>query len=254
VVRWRWRAKIPEPAPKKLITSVRNRKRPCSTALFTHSYNPGMLRRSAWLLTILAAACPLLGQSTVNTCATLSPKLVFEDTTNGMRVIYHIPDIHRISAAWLEVWDRPQRLFRTAIPVKTAGQIIWDPDDPYPTTPEMLSLAIYDAEVPEYCIDNFGGSCSGPSFGSNVSPVVVGNTTNQSSGNAELEGPLIRLVEGGDVTDVIATGRDLPPDMKVILVEKDETTEDYRWIFHDYLNTGLSTYGILRSRFHLPIY
>ncbi len=207
---------------------------PCSTVLFTHSYNFAMFRRSACLLSILAAVCPLVGQSTVTGCAKLNPKLVFEDTTNGMRVIYHVPDVDGISAAWLEVWDRPKRLFRTAVPVKTDGQIIWDPNDPYPTTPEMLSLAIYDPELPEFCIDN---PCSGPSFGSTVSPVVVGNTTEQSSGKAELEGPPLRLQEGGDVTDVIATGGDLPPDMKVILIEKDETTEDYRWIFHDYLNT-----------------
>jgi len=193
-----------------------------------------MFRRSAWLLAILAAACPLLGQSAVSNCAKLNPKLVFEDTTNGMRVIYHVPDIHGISAAWLEVWDRPKRLFRTVVPVKTDGQIIWNPDYPYPTTPERLSLAIYDAELPEFCIDN---PCFGPSFGANVSPVVVGNTTSESSGDAELEGPPLRLLEGGDVTDVIATARDLPPSMKVILVEKDDTTEDYRWIFHDYLNT-----------------
>lgn len=193
-----------------------------------------MLRRATRLLSILAATCPLMAQSRVNSCATMNPKLVFEDTTNGMRVIYHIPDVHGIRAAWLEVWDRPKRLFRSAVPVKTDGQILWDPDDPYPTTPEMLSLAIFDAELPEFCIDN---PCSGPSFGSNVSPVVVGNTTAESSGKAELEGAPIRLQEGGDVTDVIATGRDLPPDMKVILVEKDETTEDYRWIFRDYLNT-----------------
>ena len=192
-----------------------------------------MFRRSAWLLSILATACPLLGQSVVS-CAPINPKIDFQDATDGMNVIYHIPDIRGISAAWLEVWDRPKRLFRTPVPVKTDGQILWEPDDPYPTTPEMLSLAIYDAELPEFCIDN---PCSGPSFGSNVSPVVVGNTTGESSGKAELEGPPIRLVEGGDVTDVIATGRDLPPDMKVILVEKDETTEDYRWIFRDYLNT-----------------
>ena len=193
-----------------------------------------MFRRSAWLLSILATACPLLGQSAVNGCAKFTPKLDFEDTTNGMRLIYHVPDVHGISAAWLEVWDRPKRLFRTAVPVKNDGQILWDPDEPYPTTPEVLSLAIYDAELPEFCIDN---PCSGPSFGSNVSPVVVGNTTSESTGNAELEGPPIRLVEGGDVTDVIATGRDLPPDMRVILVEKDETTEDYKWIFREYLTT-----------------
>ncbi|MGB6678703.1 MAG: hypothetical protein WBE44_18550 [Terriglobales bacterium] len=193
-----------------------------------------MFRRSARLILILATACPLMGQSAVNNCAKLNPKLVFEDTTNGMRLIYRVPNVDGISAAWLEVWDRPKRLYRTALPVKTDGQLIWNPDDPYPTTPEMLSLAIYDAELPEFCIDN---PCSGPSFGSHVSPVVVGNTTSESTGNAELEGPPLRLQEGGDVTDVIATGRDLPPDMKVILVEKDDTTEDYRWIFRDYLNT-----------------
>ena len=193
-----------------------------------------MFRRSAWLLSILAAASPLVGQSAGSGCATFKPKLVFEDTTNGMRVIYHVPNVEGISAAWIEVWDRPRRLFRTVGSVKTDGQILWEPDDPYPTTPEMLSLAIYDAELPEFCIDY---PCSGPSFGSNVSPVVVGNTTSESSGNAKLEGPPIRLEEGGDVTDVIATGRDLPPDMKVILIEKDDTTADYRWIFRDYLNT-----------------
>ena len=193
-----------------------------------------MFRRSARLILLLATASPLLGQSAGNSCARLTPRLNFEDTTNGMRLIYHVPDVDGISAAWLEVWDRPKRLFRTAIPVKTDGQILWDPDDPYPRTPEMLSLAIYDADLPEFCIDN---PCSGPSFGSTVSSVVVGNTTSESSGKAELEGPPIRLVEGSDVTDVIARGRDLPPDMKVILIEKDETTEDYRWIFRDYLNT-----------------
>jgi len=193
-----------------------------------------MFRRSARLILLLATASPLLGQSAGNSCARLTPRLNFEDTTNGMRLIYHVPDVDGISAAWLEVWDRPKRLFRTAIPVKTDGQILWDPDDPYPRTPEMLSLAIYDADLPEFCIDN---PCSGPSFGSTVSSVVVGNTTSESSGKAELEGPPIRLVEGGDVADVIARGRDLPPDMKVILIEKDETTEDYRWIFRGYLNT-----------------
>ena len=193
-----------------------------------------MFRRSARLILLLATASPLLGQSAGNSCARLTPRLNFEDTTNGMRLIYHVPDVDGISAAWLEVWDRPKRLFRTAIPVKTDGQILWDPDDPYPRTPEMLSLAIYDADLPEFCIDN---PCSGPSFGSTVSSVVVGNTTSESSGKAELEGPPIRLVEGGDVADVIARGRDLPPDMKVILIEKDDTTENYRWIFRDYLNT-----------------
>jgi len=68
-----------------------------------------------------------------------------------MRLIYHVPNVDGISAAWLEVWDRPKRLFRTAVPVKADGQIIWNPDDPYPTTPEMLSLAIYDVELPEFC-------------------------------------------------------------------------------------------------------
>lgn len=134
-----------------------NRKRAFSTAPFTHSYNFGVFRRSAWLLSILAAACPLVGQSAVNNCAKLNPKLVFEDTTNGMRLIYHVPTVDGISGAWLEVWDRPKRLFRTAVPVKTDGQIIWEPDEPYPTTPGMLSLAIDDAELPEYCADSIGG-------------------------------------------------------------------------------------------------
>jgi hypothetical protein len=193
-----------------------------------------MFHRSARLILVLATACPLVGQSAGNSCAKLNPKLDFTDATDGMNLMYHLPDIRGVSAAWIEVWDRPKRLYRAVVSVKTYGQILWDPDDPYPTTPEMLSLAIYDAELPEFCIDS---PCSGPSFGSTVSPVVVGNTTSESTGKAELEGPPIRLEEGGDVTDVIATGRDLPPDMKVILIEKDETTEDYRWIFHDYLNT-----------------
>ena len=212
-----------------------NRKEPFSTASFTDSYNFGMLsRRSTCLVSILAVACPLLSQSAGTGCATINPKVDFQDAVDGMNVIYHIPDTAGISAAWLEVWDRPKRLFRTAIPVKTDGQILWAPDDPYPTTPEMLSLAIYDAELSEFCIDN---PCFGPSFGSHVSPVVAGNTTSESSGTAKLEGPPIRLQENSDVTDVIATGRDLPPDMKVILIEKDETTEDYRWIFREYLST-----------------
>ena len=113
-----------------------------------------MLRRSAWLLPILAATCPLLGQPAVTGCATLNPTIDFREATDGMNVIYHIPDIHGISAAWLEVWDRPKRLFRTAVPVKSDGQILWEPDEACPATPETLGLAIYDAELPEFCIDN----------------------------------------------------------------------------------------------------
>ena len=192
-----------------------------------------MFRRSAWLLSILATACPLLGQSAVNGCATINPTIDFRDAADGMNVIYHIPDTHGISAAWLEVWDRPKRLFRTEIPVKTDGQILWAPDEAYPTTPETLSLAIYDAELPEFCVDN---PCSGPSFGHIVSEVAVGNSTGEQLGFAKLEGPPIILKESGDKTDVIATGEDLPADMKVILFEQDENADKTQWIFRAYLN------------------
>lgn len=192
-----------------------------------------MFRRSAWLLSILAAACPLVGQSAGTGCATINPKIDFRDATDGMNVIYRIPDVHGISAAWTEVWDRPKRLFRTEIPVKTAGQILWEPDEAYPTTPETLGLAIYDAELPEFCIDN---PCSGPSFGHTVSEVAVGNSTGESLGFAKLEGPPILLKEGGDKTDVIATGEDLPTDMKVMLFEQDETADKTQWVFRAYLN------------------
>ena len=65
----------------------------------------------------------------------------------------------------------------------------------------------------------------------------MGNTTGESLGNAQLQGAPIRLEEGGDSTDVIATGADLPPDMKVVLVEREETEEKTHWIFREYLNT-----------------
>lgn len=192
----------------------------------------GMFRRSAGLILVLAA--PLLGQSAENHCAKLNPKLDFKDATDGMNLIYHLPDVRDVSAAWLEVWDRPKRLYRTQIPLKADGQVLWQPDDPYPTTPEALSLAIYDAELPEFCIDN---PCSGPSFGHNVSAVQVGNANGESLGNAQLHGPPIRLQEGGDLTDVIASGEDLSTDMKVLLVERDEAQEQTRWTFREYLNT-----------------
>ena len=187
-----------------------------------------MFRRCARLILILATACPLLGQSAGDGCAKLNPKLDFKDATDGMDVIYHLPDVRGISAAWLEVWDRPKRLYRTQIPVKADGQVPWQPDDPYPTTPERLGLAIYDAELPEYCADN---PCSRASFGHNVSEVQVGNSTGESLGNAQLQGPPIRLEEGGDSTDVIATGEDLPSDMKVVLVEREEVDGNVRLCF-----------------------
>jgi len=192
------------------------------------------LRSAGSILIMLATACPLLGQSAGNGCANLKPKVDFKDATDGMNVIYHLSDVRGISTAWLEVWDRPKRLYRTQIPLKTDGQILWQPEEAYPTTPETLGLAIYDAELPEFCADN---PCSGPSFGHNVSEVEVGKTTGESLGTAELQGPPIRLEEGSDLTDVIATGADLPADMKVMLVERDETGEQTRWIFREYLNT-----------------
>jgi hypothetical protein len=191
-----------------------------------------MFRRSAGLILVLAA--PLLGQSAENHCAKLNPKLDFRDATDGMTLIYHLADLRDVSAAWIEVWDRPKRLYRTQIPLKTDGQVLWQPDDPYPTTPEALSLAIYDAELPEFCIDN---PCAGPSFGHNVSEVAVGDSAGESLGTAHLNGPPIRLPEGSDLTDVVATGEDLPTDMKVLLVERDETQEQTRWTFREYLNT-----------------
>lgn len=194
----------------------------------------GMFRRTSWLILILATACPLVAQSAGKGCAKPDPTLDFRDATDGMNLIYHLPDVRGISAAWLEVWDRPKRLYRTPIPLKTDGQILWQPDEAYPTTPETLGLEIYDAELPEFCADY---PCSGPSFGHNVSTVEVGNATGESLGNAKLEGPPIRVKEGGESTDVIATGADLPPDMKVMLVEKEETGENSKWIFREYLNT-----------------
>jgi hypothetical protein len=193
----------------------------------------GMFRRISWFI-ILATACPLAAQSAGNGCARPSPKLDFRDAADGMNLIYHLPDVRDVTAGWLEVWDRPKRLYSTPIPLKTDGQILWQPDEAYPTTPETLGLAIYDAELPEFCADY---PCSGPSFGHNVSPVEVGNATGESLGNAQLQGAPIRLEEGGDSTDVISTGADLPPDMKVVLVEREETEEKIHWIFREYLNT-----------------
>ena len=135
---------------------MRSVKRRCSTARFFRSYNSVMSSLGRIFLILRVARGRRILRETV--ALRLTPKLDFEDTTNGMRLIYHVPSVDGISAAWLEVWDRPKRLFRTPVPVKIDGQIIWDPDDPYPTTPEMLSLAIYDAELPEFCIDTWRGA------------------------------------------------------------------------------------------------
>jgi hypothetical protein len=70
-----------------------------------------------------------------------------------------------------------------------------------------------------------------------VSEIEAANTWGESIGSADLEGPPIRVEERGDLTDIIATGEDLPADMRVILVERDNTGEQTRWIFREYLNT-----------------
>ncbi len=99
-----------------------------------------------WAFVLLAVSfCALPAMSQAAT-----PKLDVDDSRN---LDYRIePTTDGVSAAWIEVWDRPKLLSRVSVPVNSHGQVRWREGVEH--TPERLYVALKDPDAPSNCVDN----------------------------------------------------------------------------------------------------
>jgi hypothetical protein len=140
-------------------------------------------------------------------------------------VAYQLSDPSVLSTAWIEVWDRPTLLFRTRVPTKNKGQIVWLPKEEIAGMPDELQIAIHDPEL--------------PNDPTNPSRVVIG-TTGPVEG-----GPVPRLVpetmileEDASSLYVTVKGKDLSEHNALILLLEQEGPQT--WIAREYLPAVLA--------------
>lgn len=138
---------------------------------------------------------------------------------------YSISSTRGVRAAWVEVWDRPRRLSRHLVPVKTEGEIPCLGCNHTDETPAELHLSIYDPTVSIVCYE-----CRGNGRGAYVSEVAAGRKPEEnpeSSGalpayfleDPLLIGPPVRFVEGSGTTDVMFFGTNLIPTTRIYLTD-----------------------------------
>lgn len=139
------------------------------------------------------------------------------DTRN--RIDYSIMPAKSVTAAWIEVWDRPKLLYRTRVEVSEHGHILM-PDYEEPDDLEALKIAIYDPQVLSYCID-FCGDDPGPSHGETVSETVIGVSDPQYWDRPELDGAIAqRIASGVAPPELLVMGHGFSSETGVLLVEE----------------------------------
>jgi hypothetical protein len=146
---------------------------------------------------------------------------------------YFISPTEGVRSAWIEVWDRPKRLSRQAIPLQREGETRCIGCEDADQTPEELYISIFDPEVVLLCIDY----CSGPpAHGGYVSQLLAGKKPFEDSDESvepaylledpELNGPPIRVVEGTESTTVVLSGEDLISSSRVyFMIGEDASPE-----------------------------
>ena len=119
---------------------------------------------------------------------------------------YQLSDPKLFSAAWLEVWDRPQRLSRKQVPVQKQGKLTWRPKDDPPETPSELLIAVVD-----------------PSRSSDLSEVLIAGIREDREGSPTPSFPSQSFVleEGGASADLTIQGAILSPVTHLSLSEKE---------------------------------
>jgi hypothetical protein len=146
---------------------------------------------------------------------------------------YFISNTQGVKGAWMEVWDRPKRLSRTAVPVEREGETSCTGCEDAEQTPEELYISIFDPEVVLICIDYCAGP---PASGEYVSQVLAGKQPFEDSDESvepaylledpELNGPPIRVVEGTESTTVVLSGEDLISSSRVyFMIGEDASPE-----------------------------
>jgi hypothetical protein len=145
---------------------------------------------------------------------------------------YWISGMQGVQAAWVEVWDRPKRLSRKAVPVVREGQAGCAGCLDAEQTPRELHISIFDPEEPTICIDYCAKGTL--TSGAYVSEVMVGKQPVEDSDESvepaylmiypALTGKPVRFVEGTGSTNIVLQGEDLIPSSRVYLVTGEETS------------------------------
>lgn len=139
---------------------------------------------------------------------------------------YWISGPQGVQAAWVEVWDRPTRLSRNAVPVMAEGVASCAGCLDAGQTPQELKISIFDPEEPSICIDDCAKGT--PTSGWYVSEFFAGKQPVEDSDESvepaylmnspSLTGKPIRILEGTGSTNVVLPGEDLIPSSRVYLV------------------------------------
>jgi hypothetical protein len=153
---------------------------------------------------------------------------------------YSISTTQGVRGAWIEVWDRPKRLSRQAVPVQREGETSCAGCQEAEQTPQELYISIFDPEVVLICIDYCPGP---PASGEYVSQVLAGKQPVEDSdesvepayllGWPELTGSPVRIVEGTESTNVVLSGENLISSSRVYLLiaedasPKSKASRDY---------------------------
>ena len=119
------------------------------------------------------------------------------------------PNTSGVSAAWLEVWDRPELLKKIPVRVAKNGEITWI--DSSAPTPTRLELALLDPDASALCPDN----CGPGSTLLDTSPVAVAGEDVTPS---FLSDP-VRIRAGAETFTMDLNGRFFSPGTKVLLAE-----------------------------------
>lgn len=156
------------------------------------------------------------------------PKLTVETSkqlANTYTLKYEIvPASDSVTAAWIEVWDRPKLLLRKSVLV-ASGSMEWN--DTSERTPENLRVALLDPDAPKWpCIDN---NCMpedlkqvGPS-----SELVVGVGPDGNQPVPDLQIQVVRVFAGSPGQEVELAGTYFTPGSRVVAAEM-TTPEHYR--------------------------
>jgi hypothetical protein len=183
-------------------------------------------RIACGFLICLALACQTPAQVAKRDCreaGTISLAPSFDDSYSSATVAYQLADPKAFSTAWIEVWDRPKLLFRTEVPVKRQGRIVWAPKDEVAETPSALEISVHDPEIPNL---------------TNDSRALIGSPGPVEGGPIpELLPETVILEEGDNSPYVTSKGKDLGEHNTLILLMEQESLQT--WIAREYLPTIL---------------
>ena len=163
-----------------------------------------------------------------------SLKVAFDDSYSFATVAYQLSDLKNFSTAQIEVWDRPTLLFRTQVPVRAKGQIVWTPKEEPADTPLALWIRVDDPKL--------------KSDGSDFT-AMVGTTGPDEGGSVpELFRQSVVLEEGTESPTVTLAGKNLGEHNTHIRVLEEESPQV--WIVREYLPAVLA--DLEHSRVQVP--